>query len=321
MQTVQWVEGPEDYESLAVSLRAILAGAGHARPYDELVSALGLGAALAATAGECPALWPTFARDAALPATARLLGLHVRELHPPAAAAHLDESAEFSVHFRDSYVPLIRRALEHQQLALVWRGWPPPAERAWGVVVATHDEQLIGYTVGTGGRMSRLTGAAHQVYVVEEYRPAEAARCTPAALFAHAVAVARALWHGQLETASEVATGAQAFARWRELAGRPGLCACGAADSYGCQDRMARVLAAARGCLGTWLRRVGPQLEPSQQPRAAAWAETCEHSVQHLGGLRDSSARPTHAELLRTIDELRDEEGRVLAELEGARAP
>lgn len=98
-------------------------------------------------------------------------GLRLRELHPPAAAAGLDQSAEFPAHFHDSYAPLIRRALANGQTALAWKGWEDGA--VWGLIERERDGVFEG-PAGDGPAPVRLTGAAHQVYIVEAFEPHEA---------------------------------------------------------------------------------------------------------------------------------------------------
>lgn len=154
-------------ESLAASVVGILARVGNPQPYDELVSLLGLGAALTVVPAEPPAHWLTYARDLALPETARLHGVQLRALHPPEAAFDLRHVAEFETHFRDSYAPLIRRAIEHEQVALVWGYWAGMPSRRWGVVTEMRGEVLAGFTVGCTGEAIPLEREAAQVYIVE----------------------------------------------------------------------------------------------------------------------------------------------------------
>jgi hypothetical protein len=128
--------------------------------------------ALEAAAGQGPA---DHRADALSPQAALSLGLRLRELHPPAAAVGLDDSAEFELHFLDSYAPLIRRALAVGQSALAWRGWECPKDSRWGVVVESGDP-LLGFAPGCAGRLIPLVGPAHQVYIVEAIEPSESSR-------------------------------------------------------------------------------------------------------------------------------------------------
>lgn len=289
MLDIRWTEGPEELESLAVSLRAVLAAQGAERPYDELVSVLGLGALIAAVPGECVDRWCLYARDVALAETAELLGLRLRGLHPSEAAAGLEHAAGFAQHFHDSYAPLMRAALQCQQALLVWGGWPEPAERGWGVVVQADDERLLGRTVGDGGRMIALAGPAWQVYVVEDYRPPEPGRCTPAALLAHSARLACAAWAGKLPTGTRVETGRRAYEAWRQVAlqakpdpqcQKPGCC---------CHTHMVEVLSAARRSLATWLLRIASTLEKPGRHVAGDWAVVCDRVATRLQPFADDN--------------------------------
>lgn len=177
-------------ESLAQGLRAVLAAHRVERSYLELVALLGLGARFRVSPAECIAEWVLAAQDVRLVETAALYGLQLREMHPPDAAVGVTRSAEFPAHFRDSYVPLIRRALEHGQPCLARRGWPPPNAAAWGVITAAEGETLLGITSELDGARVPLIGPAVQVYVVEDYRPVPAGTLSTERLLAHAVTAA-----------------------------------------------------------------------------------------------------------------------------------
>lgn len=158
--------------------------------------------------------WHHFEQDASLSEAASALGIVVRELHPPAASDGLEESAEFVDHFRDSYVPLIDRALGAGQQALAWGGWRGSCkasdarrERWWGLITghagAPHapEPESAAARLGDGSRYvgwcfwPDLTGMApapnegaaaqqptnaallppaYQVYVVEAVEPSAA---------------------------------------------------------------------------------------------------------------------------------------------------
>lgn len=331
MSQVRWIEGPSEHESLAVALRAILAGAGADYAYDELVSLLGLGAALVAVPDECPGRWAAYGRDAALTEAAGRLGLRLRALHPLEAAGGLRRSAEFAQHFRDSYVPLVRRALAQGQTALAWCGWPSPAERQWGVLCANAGTELQGYTIGHGGAATALSGPAYQVYVVEEYQAPAPATGAPAAWFAHVARVAAAGWQGRLPTAPGVLTGEAAFEIWRAAAGRDSTCAYCGGPVHRCQVRLIRALAACRRSLGAWLGGITDELEPGQRSAAAAWADACDQTADTLAALTVDQeaeahlATPLGREVLRrAIDELgRSEAGTAvrLASCAGGQRP
>jgi hypothetical protein len=271
MPDLPWCAEPEERESLAVSLRAVLAGAGHTWRYEEIVSLLGLGALTVAAADEGVALWSRFARDAALLETVPLLGLRLRELHPREAAAGLTQSAEFPEHFRDSYIPLIEGASAHGQGLLVWRGWPPPAEYEWGVVTHAEHGRVVGRIMGHDEPMP-LVGAAHQVYVIEE---SIAVNPPPLARFAHVARVALAGWRDRLMRVPGIQTGDRAYQMWHRLT------LCPAPESFRDaflvgQTAMAGALWHTREQLARWLRRIGCDLPGRNRTAADAWADACD---------------------------------------------
>ena len=304
MLAIHWSANPRQRESLALSVRNVLARAGADHSYEEIVSVLGLGAAIVAAADEDLAGWPTHARDIALPTSANLLGIRLRGLHPAAATAGLTQSAEFPQHFRDSYLPLMRAALESNQPLLVWRGWPPPAEQHWGVIVECQGETLSGYTVG-GLERKELIGPAHQVYVVEEFRQPAPPHAKTTALFTHTLRVARDAWHGNLATTPGIETGRRAYQLWREAAKQP------RNDAVNSENvsQMINVLIDARRALSTWLRRIADSLPTAQQQAANEWATVCEGVITRLLPFSPEPALQSkltsaagHEELAATID-------------------
>jgi len=291
MLGIRWTESADEYESLALCLRALLA-AGQPDPpaYDELVAALGLGSAMTAAPGECLGWWWTYARELALPQAAALYGLRLRGLHPPQASAGLDRSPEFAQHFVDSYVPLIRAALAHEQPVLVWRGWPRPADRHWGVLVAADGDQLAGYTLGSDGRTVRLAGPAHQAYVVEECRPPEVTPTSAAALFQQSCRAALAFARTDSLAGGDVETGEQAYKQWREAVMHPPACPLCGGRSHRCVVRLTRVLVSARRHLATWLGRVASALDTGSRAQADRWAAACRSMAERLQPFESSKA-------------------------------
>jgi hypothetical protein len=177
-------------ESLAQSLRAVLGAHGIRSAYDEVVSVLGLGSKFCLSGSDCVAEWELLAQDSHLPRAAALYGVELRELHPPEAAAGLGDSAEFRQHFEDSYVPLIRRALQNQQCCIARRGWERPLTPAWGVLTGANGD-LRGLTVGAAGP-ELFPGPAMQVYVVERVQADVARRVPRDSLLECALAAAKA---------------------------------------------------------------------------------------------------------------------------------
>jgi hypothetical protein len=226
----------ENVDSLVASLRA-LRGTDAPDP-DTLTVLLGLGSALYAAADCPPRLWQGLGRDRALPALAPRISLTLRGLHPPAAAQGLHTSAEFRLHFEDSYEPLIARALACGQTALAWRGWPADADNDWGVIVELRDGRPLGFSPGCPPAGWAMCGPAHQVYVVEDAQPAAALE--PQALLQAARAAARA--HGQPCEFAAVGAAAITLLRRRYDEARPALQRY-AALLAGFRDVTARVLA------------------------------------------------------------------------------
>jgi hypothetical protein len=143
-------------DSLVLCVQAVLRGYGHGATYDQL-SALG-GAAAASTDPQ-----------EFLGNVARGFALEIRELHPAQAAPTPPTPREFDWHFRDSYLPFIRAALERDEPVLAWMGWPPPHESDWGIVtgIDAATGQCRGWTPG-GPR--RLVSSPVQVYLLSPAR-------------------------------------------------------------------------------------------------------------------------------------------------------
>ncbi len=304
MRTLPWTEQPDHTETLAVALRAVLAAAGRQHEYERLVAALGLGTLVTAAAEESPAAWPWLGRERHLPAAAELLGVRLRELHPPLAARGLRRSAEFPAHFRDSYLPLIRRAIEHEQLVLAWRGWPPPREDFWGVITEVRDDMVVGFTCLHKGEPMPLIGAAHLAYVIEELGPAVDPlddRVTQQAL-----AAAVAEWRDA--QSAGIACGRAAYDLWVAALEHPpaGVPTRAAALTHAA---FARVLCNARAALVGWLR--SPAVCESRSSSVAArWAAACDEYLHLLRPLADAAAvqreLETHSGRERAADAIRN---------------
>ena len=282
MSTWNWRHGADEHESLVVALRATLEAHGRRTSYAEWLAALGLGAAVVAHGEMSPAQWANLTRDAALAEAAELYGLRLRELHPRAAAQRLEHSAEFAAHFTDSYVPLIRRALQAGQVCLAWRGWAGPAAERWGVITEADGEELRGMAVGTLTEPTVLSGPAWQVYVVERCAPDSAP--STGQVFAQARAASRAFWSGAYDV-DGVLTGAAALQRWR---------AC-VAEQRAEVVELARLVAVNREQLGRWLRSIVDGLPAAERDVTNAWAALCERTVAALRRASDSGADPAEA--------------------------
>ena len=178
----------EHPESLALALLTVLqAHASHAT-YDDLAVALGLAFMTCGDRDEPDvAAFADLARDVALEPAAELFGVRVRPLHSRTTTETLTPSPEFALHFRDSYVPLIQRAVAHGQPVLAWRGWPTPADRNWGLVTEADAAGGLRGVVPGCPDVVPLDSAALQCYVVEEVAarspaPADILACGAAGL-------------------------------------------------------------------------------------------------------------------------------------------
>ncbi len=256
----RWSPATGCRESLAAALHALLA-----RDEIELAAVLGLGAAIVASQAEPPGVWHTLARDVNLLDTAALYGLRLRELHPRGAARELSTSAEFAAHFHDSYLPLIERALAAGQIALAWRGWPPPGENEWGLVTHVEAGVPVGRSVSLVSPVP-LTGPAHQVYVVEERFAVAGPDAT--ALFHAALRATRAFW-APAEAADTLARGAAAWEAWSATPGEQ------------IRDGVA-ALAESRRRLADWLARIEPQLDPVLRKTASDWRAVARATAELL---------------------------------------
>jgi hypothetical protein len=280
MKDLVWNEGPSHHESLAVSLRALLATSGVDRGYEEIVVALGLAGLIVAARHEPLGSWGFFARDTNLSIVAQNYGLRLRELHPPDAAVGLTRASEFAAHFRDSYMPLIERALAHDQPVLAWCGWPPQRERLWGVISRKQGAMLIGHSLWHNGQPLPLTGPAHQVYIVEACEPLTGAPA-PDALMDDAAAQTLASWDGRWARQPGLFTGQPVYDAWQDLLRRPANLA---GQSLFQQHALAaRTVVAARRALATWLRSIGARLDAANTRAAANWASACDRVAENLG--------------------------------------
>ncbi len=309
MADLKWIQGPDEHESLAIALRALLATRDSEAAYDELLGTLALGTATVALAGQPVIEWPAHARDVALPATAELFGLRLRELHPTAATIGLESSAEFEMHFRDSYAPLMVRALEARQVCLAWRGWPTPAEREWGVITKADHGGLFGKTVGHADRLIELGGPAWQVYVVEDINTMAIGALTADRLFNHALQVATRSWNGAYAAMFDALFGYQAYDAWAEVAE--------SAEPEADTRVLASCAHSARRHMGAWLRRIEPKLTTASRPTAQRWAATCEDVAGYLADLptRGGPRQDAPVDMPAIIRQARDREAAFFADL------
>ena len=172
MNAIAMQAGEDEYESLAVALRAIAAASDVELDYDDLCAALGVSVTAVATRLEpTPGWWTTYGRDLFVEPAAALFGISLRNLHPPDVGIELLTVDEYVQHFEASYAPLIRRAVENGEPVLAWQGWECSSWVFWGVITGFDEYGLTGTALGIGGENVRLATAALQCYVVERCEP------------------------------------------------------------------------------------------------------------------------------------------------------
>jgi hypothetical protein len=271
---IKWSADPGGWAGLASCARALLAGSGIERSLSEVVSTLGLGSLIVAKNDEKPAHWPRLARDVALIPTMDRYGVRLRPLHPPKAAEGLERSAEFPQHFIDSYVPLIRRALDNGQICLAWRGWSD-ADWDWGIITEHADNQLRGYCAGQS-QPSPLAGPAFQVYVVEAVDPSTSQQFAPAEQFRHVCELAVRLWHNAVARTHDASSGHAAYEIWRAWARTD--------ESTASDATLLNALAEARTHLSAWLEATLPNLRAREEAVAVQWRDAAAHAMNGLHG-------------------------------------
>ncbi len=160
---------PQD--TLAFAVRAIARQAGVEIDHSKMIVALGFvtPAVPSPTASSI-----MFGRDARLIEAGKLVGMQIRDVHPPEAARGLEAAVEFDQHFDASYRPLILRALENNQGVIAWRGWAGERELSWGWIRAACDEGagFRGATIWSERELNSLRNdllvrPAVQLYIVE----------------------------------------------------------------------------------------------------------------------------------------------------------
>ncbi len=311
-------EGPEEYESLALALRATAAAEGEELDYDDLCATLGVSFAAVSTLTEsAPGWWTTFGRDAFLEPAAKLFGFELRDLHPPDVAVDMLSAEEFAQHWLLSYKPLIRAALDNQQPVLAWQGWPEFRWPFWGVITATADEDFDGTTMWSQGERQRLSEPALQCYVVERYEP----RFPPASeLFAAAMKHADAYMNRAPFTSvvpgappPRIITGPAAIDRWghwlqydevRESADGP---------AWNDHRQNAEFIACARLSAARFLQRMQPVIGPERRNVLESAIECCQSIAQWLGESRNE-------EMVRSLFTSRQGRERLLSSLNAAEA-
>ncbi len=157
-------------DTLLLSLDAILRAFGAEVELDSLAEALHTPGANSDDARTpAPDAVARRARADRIVEAARKWGLELRDLHPPEAAPIPVAPPEFEQHFRDSYMPFIRSALDRGDPVLAWMGWPPPDDKAWGIVtgIDKYTGRCVGRTPTSPDSDLVMIGPAVQVYSIE----------------------------------------------------------------------------------------------------------------------------------------------------------
>jgi hypothetical protein len=241
-------------EPLAQALVALRPSSDGRLACDAVSVALGIPfMVVAARTASSARLAMTFGQDVALVDAADQCGLQVRPMHTRRTAATLEASKEYDLHFRDSYAPLIRRALAHDQPVLAWGGWSTPADSEWGVITA-YDEsnEQFGGVCGTLPGESPLVGSPRQCYVVEAVKAEPTSNPGLYALGARAVLRLGA----EADATTAFASGADAFRVWRDRA------QCGERIADELRSAIERTRHNRQSCLN-WLCGAMPSAEPS----------------------------------------------------------
>ena len=202
-------------DSLTASLQAVARSYGLAVEYDTLHAVLGLSFMVCAPSrGEFSPEWESPARDWNLVRAARLLGIELRALHPAPAAAELRGAGEYRQHFVDSYAPLVRQALEHDQPVVAWHGWPGDLAPQWGVITDTTRDGvgLRGKTPGCLDRPVTMIEPPVQCYIAETGTGAHMPDARELVRFA--MCAADIVVHNRIDPSFGVITGHGAYDTW-----------------------------------------------------------------------------------------------------------
>ncbi|MCH7872289.1 MAG: hypothetical protein IID33_11375, partial [Planctomycetes bacterium] len=255
---------------------------------DELVAVLGLGLMTVAVDDE-PDIgrWAAYGRDVFLEDAAETYGIRLRALHPRRAAVGLGGSPEFAAHFRESYAPLIHRALAHDQPVLAWRGWAGDDFGHWGVITHLVDERFFGFAGGQYGIPTPLSDAAHQAYVVEAVEPTFPKVRAAKKLFVDVRARVRELWEGCDSCGPTLQTGKAAYEVWLERLRGLRIGSDEAEAFVRRQSDCLRVMSSARRSFGRWLATVADQLSNRAGNDPGLCVKVIEQGYSLVDGLAD----------------------------------
>lgn len=213
---VDLTAGGPDGNSFVLALRAMLRSYGATADYDDLAALTGA-AFMFTCAPETPspAWWPNYARHAFLEPSARAHGLTLRPLHPPEAAPLPRTPPEFADHFRDSYSPFVKHALQRDEpvMALLCDASGVDVLE-WGIITL-FDEPTSQYHVVTSRSRCPLPleSSPVQVYLVDGY---SSCRPSPEQFLRTALPRAAMVLNNRLNRSLGVLTGPEAMVKWKE---------------------------------------------------------------------------------------------------------
>ena len=273
-----------------MALQALLRRAGCEVHYRSLNAALGLSFMTSVRdPGRCLASWMAEGRDALLGRTAPRFGIRLRELHPPDAAAGLEDAPEFAQHFEASYKPLIKRMLEHDQPVLVSGGWPGKSSGQWGIIASVCDEGigLSGTTLGSGSELVPLAAPPVQAYVVEEVAPHVP---SDDELFRLVVCNACVVVQNRTDPRFGTTTGPGVYDSWLERLRHKHVCATCRGRGAGCHKRTASAVTLARESAVEFLSHHRDALSGPPRHNVDKLIAECKGVIQALGLSCDLSA-------------------------------
>ncbi|HUU85204.1 MAG TPA: hypothetical protein VM243_17020 [Phycisphaerae bacterium] len=313
-------------ESLAWALHAVFRWAGREVPYGSLAAVLGLPFLTTSTGrdDDCLGEWAAHGRDLLLPEAGAGLGLRLRDMHPPDAARGLDRAPEFAQHFEASYLPLVLRAVEHNQPVLAWQGWPGDRRMTWGVITEAGESGigLAGTTVRSGGQAVPLVSPPLQLYAIEEV-----ARQQPkeGEMLRFAVAAAHRVLHDPVGRCCGVLTGAAAYDMWANRLERNAVCPHDGGKSGRCHSLLAGSVIGSRKSAVEYLRRALRLVQPDGRPVVDALIASLHGQIDALASglhqdrvrnlIRTPVGRASLAATVRAVRDLEQPMGATIAEL------
>ena len=144
---------------------------------------------------------------------------------------------------------------------------------------------LMGQTLLHDGKLMPLTGAGHQVYIMEGWeRPTSGPG--PNQVFEAVMQTALSQWSGTWLERSDLLCGQVVYDAWQDAI----------RDATGSNrnslhqhhPQCIRAMTAARRAFATWLRTVAGGLHADNVPRAATWAAGCDRLTELLGPYESS---------------------------------